>query len=84
MKIPIRFYYDLGASTALLLRFYYALAISALIHVILIKISNRSRIAFQWNGGLYWVRDSTEHNPVELQILYTKDTKAQRKRRTIA
>ena len=51
-EIPIPFYYDLGASTALLLRFYCALAVSATIHVILIKISNRSGIAVQWNGGV--------------------------------
>ena len=36
---------------ALLLRFYYALAVSATIRVILTKISNRSGIAVQWNGG---------------------------------
>ena len=48
MKIP-------NASTttlALILRFYYALAISAAIRVTLTKISNRSGIAVQWNGGL--------------------------------
>ena len=47
-EIPIRFYYDLGASTALLLRscrFCYD------IRVILTKISNRSGIAVEWNGG---------------------------------
>ena len=37
-------------SVALLLRFYCALAVSATIHVILTKISNRSGIAVQWNG----------------------------------
>ena len=41
-EISIRFYYDLGASTAL--------AVSATIRVILTKISHRSRIAVQWNG----------------------------------
>ena len=51
-EIPIRFYYNLGASTALLLRFYCALAVSVTIRVILTKISNRSGIAVQWNGGL--------------------------------
>ena len=50
-EIPIRFYYDLGVLTALLLRFYCALAVSATIRVILTKISNRSGIAVQWNGG---------------------------------
>ena len=40
-EIPTRFYYGQGASTALLLR------------VILTKISNRSGIAVQWNGGGY-------------------------------
>ena len=50
-EIPIRIYYDLGASTALLLRFYCALAVSAPIRVILTKISNRSGITVQWNGG---------------------------------
>ena len=46
-EITIRFYYDQGASTALLL----SLAVSATIRVILTKISNRSGIAVQWNGG---------------------------------
>ena len=41
-EILIRFYYDQGASTALLLRFYCALAVSTTIRVILTKISNRS------------------------------------------
>ena len=51
-EILIRFDYDLGASTALLLlRFYCALVVSATIRVILTKISNRSGIAVQWNGG---------------------------------
>ena len=50
-EILMRFYYDLGASTALLLRFYCALAVSATIRVILTKILNRSGIAVQWNGG---------------------------------
>ena len=50
-EIQIRFYYDLGASTALRLRFYCALVVSATIRVILTKISNRSGIAVQWNGG---------------------------------
>ena len=50
-EIPIRIYYDQGASTALLLRFYCALAVSATIRVILTKISNLSGIAVQWNGG---------------------------------
>ena len=50
-EIPIRFYSDQGASTALLLRFYCAFAVSATICVILTKISNRSGIAVQWNGG---------------------------------
>ena len=36
----------------LLLRFFCALAISVKIRVILTKISNRSGIAVQWNGGL--------------------------------
>ena len=49
-EIPIRFYYDLGASTVLLLRFYCALVVSATIRVILTKISNHSGIAVQWNG----------------------------------
>ena len=35
--IQVRFYYDLGASTALLLRFYCALAVSPTILVILTK-----------------------------------------------
>ena len=48
-EIPIRFNYDKGASTALLLRFYCALAVSATIRVILTKISNRSGIAVHWN-----------------------------------
>ena len=48
MKIPIRFNYDLGASTTLLLRS----CRFATIRVILTKISNRSEIAVQWNGGL--------------------------------
>ena len=51
-EIPIRFYYDLGASTALQLRFNCALAVSATFRDILTKISNRSGIAVQWNGGL--------------------------------
>ena len=50
-EIPICFYYDLGASTALLY-IYCALAVSATIRVILTKISNRSGIAVQWNKGL--------------------------------
>ena len=50
-EIPIRFYYDQGASTALLLSFYCALAVSATIRDILTKISNRSGIAVQWNWG---------------------------------
>ena len=50
--IPIRFYYDQCACTALVLRFYCALAVSATIRVILTKISNRIGIAVQWNGGL--------------------------------
>ena len=36
---------------ALLLRFYCALAVSAMIRVILTKILNRGAIAVQWNGG---------------------------------
>ena len=51
-EIPIRLFYDQGAFTAILLRFYCALAVSATIHVILTKISNRSGIAVQWNVGL--------------------------------
>ena len=51
-EFPIRFYNDLGASTALLMRFYCALAVSVTIRVILTKLSNRSGIAVQWNGGL--------------------------------
>ena len=50
-EIPIRFDYDQDASTALLLRFYCALVVSATIRVILTKFSNRSGIAVQWNGG---------------------------------
>ena len=50
-EIPIRFDYDQDASTALLLHFYCALAVSATIRVILTKISNHSGIAVQWNGG---------------------------------
>ena len=50
-EIPIRFYYDQGASSALLLRLYCVLVVSATIRVILTKISNRSGIAVQWNGG---------------------------------
>ena len=50
-EIPIRFYYDQGASTALLPRFYCAFAVSAMIRVILTKISNRSGLAVQWKGG---------------------------------
>ena len=50
-EIPIRFYYDQGASTTRLLRFYCALAVSATIRVILTIISNRSGIAVQWNEG---------------------------------
>ena len=37
---------------ALLLRFYCAFAVSVTIRVILTKLSNRSGIAIQWNGGL--------------------------------
>ena len=59
IKIPIRFYYDLGASTALLLRFYCAHAISASIRVILTEISNRGGIAVQWNGGLTYRQANT-------------------------
>ena len=44
--------YDQGASTALLPRFYYVLAVSTTIRVILTKISNRSGIAVQWY--MYW------------------------------
>ena len=51
-EIPMHFYYDLGASTMLLLRCYCAFAVFATIRVILTKISNRSGIAVQWNGGL--------------------------------
>ena len=51
MKIPIRFYYDLGASAMLL----QALAASAAIRVILTKISNSSGIAVQWNVFLHRV-----------------------------
>ena len=58
MKIPMRFYYDLSASTTLLLCSYSALAASATIRVILTKISNRSGIAVQWNGGLTFTDDS--------------------------
>ena len=50
-EIPIRFSYDLGASTALLLRYYCALVVSVTTSVILTKISNRSGIAVQWNVG---------------------------------
>ena len=50
-EIPIRFYYDLGASTALQLRFNCAPAVSVTFRDILTKISNRSGIAVQWNGG---------------------------------
>ena len=46
MKIQICFYYDLHCR-----RLYCTLAVSATIRVILTKISNRSRIAVQWNGG---------------------------------
>ena len=63
MKIPIRFYYDLGAYTALLLRFYYALAVSAAIRVILTKISNRSGSAVQWNGGVNKTEYRSKINP---------------------
>ena len=51
MKILISFYYNLGTSTALLLRFYCALAVSAMIRVVLTKIMNRSGFAIQWKGG---------------------------------
>ena len=54
-EIPIRFYYDQGASTTLLLRFCCAVAVSATIRVILTYISNRSEIAVQWNGGFITV-----------------------------
>ena len=47
MKMSKRFYYDLGASTTLLVRS----CCSATIHVVLTKISNRSGIAVQRNGG---------------------------------
>ena len=50
-EIPIRFFYNLGASTALLLRFFSALAVSATIRVILTKISNRSGVAVGGGGG---------------------------------
>ena len=43
--------YEQGAFSAFLHRFYCALAVSATIRVILTKISNRSGIAVQWNGG---------------------------------
>ena len=45
-EVPIRFYYDLGASTALLPFVFFAT-----IRVILTKISNRSGVVVQWNGG---------------------------------
>ena len=48
MKILIRFFYDLGASTALLLRS----CRSCCDPRYLTEISNRSGIAVQWNGGL--------------------------------
>ena len=70
-EIPIRFYYmyDQGASTALLLR-YCALAVSATLRVILTKISNRSGIAVQWNGGAKPVPNlySHEYKPSCLSI----------------
>ena len=43
-EIPIRFFYDLGASAALL-------PVSTIIRVILTKISNRCGVAVQWNWG---------------------------------
>ena len=46
-EIPICFYYDLGASTTLLLRS----CRFCTILVLFAKISNRSGIAIQWNGG---------------------------------
>ena len=61
-EIPIRFCCDQGASSALLLRFYCALAVSATIRVILTKISNLSGIAVQWNGGLKDKLDSDSCN----------------------
>ena len=47
-EIPI---FPNTTTMALLLRVYWALAVSATIRVILTKISKRSGIAVQWNGG---------------------------------
>ena len=46
-----RFRYTPTTTWALLLRFYFVIAVSDAIRVILPKISNRSEIAVQWNGG---------------------------------
>ena len=56
MKTPIHFYYDIGA----LLRFFYAFAVSAIILVILTKISNCSGITVQWKGGFRQVVNNLE------------------------
>ena len=56
-EIRISIYYDQGASTALLLRSYCALAVSVTIRVILSKILNRSGIAVQCNGGFSYELD---------------------------
>ena len=50
--IELKFRYASTTTLALLLRFYCALAVSVTIRVILTKMSNRSVIAVQWNGGL--------------------------------
>ena len=51
-QMNLKFRYATSTTLALLLRFYCALAFSVTIRVILTKISNRSGIAVQWNGGL--------------------------------
>ena len=63
MKIQIRFYYDLGTSTTLLL------AVSTTIRVIFIKISNLSAIAVQWNGGLTGLMPRIiQHFPIKFLV----------------
>ena len=60
----ISFLYRIWTSDTLLLRrtrFYCALAVSATIRVISTKISNRSRIAVQWNGGGSVLQDESHH-----------------------
>ena len=62
----VSFLYRILNSDTLLLRpvrFYCALAVSATIRVILTKISNRSGIAVQWNGGGEFKQQTEQYAP---------------------